>query len=224
MVIGFYYCSQSYRSGVFKIHLIRLRLLQRVKIGIWNKRTENSHPPRFTQKTLTSKKFTLCISNLSSLYSCSCQIKVFKPKGADRKWKTDHDRMHKKSVQEKSKYRPGNSFTPMVKCNPLSDAKGMLVPPPNMEREKAMIVDAAIKVEKHSQSMEDIRTVGENSYNQRSANLSGSGNLSGSCTNLSIGSAANNVTAWLFFRRRDISIEYIDRIWDWKKPCKLLIK
>ena len=83
----------------------------------------------------------------------------------------------------------------------------MLVPPPNMEREKAMIVDAAIKVEKHSQSMEDIRIVGENSYTQRSANLSGSGNLSGSCTNLSIGSAANNVTAWLFFRMWN-------RIWD----------
>ena len=86
--------------------------------------------------------------------------------------------MHKKSVQEKSKYRPGNSFTPMVKCNPLSDAKGMLVPPPNMEREKAMIFDAAMKVEKHSQSMENIRIVGENSYNQGSANLSGGLNLS----------------------------------------------
>ena len=106
-------------------------------------------------------------------YSCSCQIKVFKPKGADRKWKTDSDRMSKKTTLEKSKFRPGLNYTPMVKCPPLSDAKGMLVPPPR-ENNKS---EGSVKVEKHSQSMEDIRPVG----------VAESVNLSGSCTNLSAG-------------------------------------
>ncbi|XP_061616332.1 upstream-binding protein 1 isoform X2 [Phyllopteryx taeniolatus] len=45
------------------------------------------------------------------LHSASCQIKVFKPKGADRKQKTDREKMEKRSAQEKEKYRPSYDTT-----------------------------------------------------------------------------------------------------------------
>ncbi|XP_078581495.1 upstream-binding protein 1-like isoform X2 [Branchiostoma floridae x Branchiostoma japonicum] len=43
------------------------------------------------------------------LHSASCQIKVFKPKGADRKIKTDREKMEKKP--DKDKYQPSYEYT-----------------------------------------------------------------------------------------------------------------
>ncbi|XP_061753129.1 upstream-binding protein 1 isoform X2 [Nerophis ophidion] len=48
---------------------------------------------------------------LEHLHSASCQIKVFKPKGADRKQKTDREKMEKRSPQEKEKYQPSYDTT-----------------------------------------------------------------------------------------------------------------
>ncbi|XP_066547296.1 upstream-binding protein 1 isoform X2 [Amia ocellicauda] len=45
------------------------------------------------------------------LHSASCQIKVFKPKGADRKQKTDREKMEKRTAQEKEKYQPSFETT-----------------------------------------------------------------------------------------------------------------
>ncbi|KAI5609026.1 alpha-globin transcription factor CP2 isoform X2, partial [Silurus asotus] len=45
------------------------------------------------------------------LHSASCQIKVFKPKGADRKQKTDREKMEKRAPQEKEKYQPSYETT-----------------------------------------------------------------------------------------------------------------
>ncbi|KAM9084930.1 transcription factor CP2-like protein 1 isoform 5-T5 [Megaptera novaeangliae] len=45
------------------------------------------------------------------LHSASCQIKVFKPKGADRKQKTDREKMEKRTAQEKEKYQPSYETT-----------------------------------------------------------------------------------------------------------------
>ncbi|XP_005094032.1 transcription factor CP2 [Aplysia californica] len=45
------------------------------------------------------------------LHAASCQIKVFKPKGADRKHKTDREKMEKRSEQEKEKYQPSYECT-----------------------------------------------------------------------------------------------------------------
>uniref|UniRef100_H3AXF6 Transcription factor CP2 n=1 Tax=Latimeria chalumnae TaxID=7897 RepID=H3AXF6_LATCH len=45
------------------------------------------------------------------LHSASCQIKVFKPKGADRKQKTDREKMEKRTPQEKEKYQPSYETT-----------------------------------------------------------------------------------------------------------------
>ncbi|PIK46047.1 putative transcription factor CP2 [Apostichopus japonicus] len=59
------------------------------------------------------------------LFSASCQIKVFKPKGADRKHKTDRDRMEKKSPDEKAKYQPSYDCTVLKQCEPYNNR-----PPP----------------------------------------------------------------------------------------------
>ncbi|XP_061110787.1 upstream-binding protein 1 isoform X3 [Conger conger] len=45
------------------------------------------------------------------LHSASCQVKVFKPKGADRKQKTDREKMEKRTAQEKEKYQPSYDTT-----------------------------------------------------------------------------------------------------------------
>ncbi|XP_069070478.1 upstream-binding protein 1 isoform X2 [Pleurodeles waltl] len=45
------------------------------------------------------------------LHSASCQIKVFKPKGADRKQKTDREKIEKKNVKEKERYQPSYETT-----------------------------------------------------------------------------------------------------------------
>ncbi|KAM4626765.1 transcription factor CP2-like protein 1 isoform 2-T2 [Discoglossus pictus] len=55
------------------------------------------------------------------LHSGSCQIKVFKPKGADRKQKTDREKMEKKTAQEKEKYQPSFETTILTECSPWPD-------------------------------------------------------------------------------------------------------
>uniref|UniRef100_W5LMX9 Upstream-binding protein 1 n=1 Tax=Astyanax mexicanus TaxID=7994 RepID=W5LMX9_ASTMX len=55
------------------------------------------------------------------LHSASCQIKVFKPKGADRKQKTDREKMEKRSAQEKEKYQPSYDTTILSECSPWPD-------------------------------------------------------------------------------------------------------
>uniref|UniRef100_H3BE14 Transcription factor CP2 like 1 n=1 Tax=Latimeria chalumnae TaxID=7897 RepID=H3BE14_LATCH len=56
------------------------------------------------------------------LHSASCQIKVFKPKGADRKQKTDREKMEKRTAQEKEKYQPSYVTTVLAECSPWPDA------------------------------------------------------------------------------------------------------
>ncbi|CAD5119091.1 DgyrCDS7736 [Dimorphilus gyrociliatus] len=52
------------------------------------------------------------------LHCASCQIKVFKPKGADRKHKTDREKIEKKQIDERRKYRPVAATT-ILKHIPL---------------------------------------------------------------------------------------------------------
>uniref|UniRef100_A0AAY5KT51 Upstream-binding protein 1 n=1 Tax=Esox lucius TaxID=8010 RepID=A0AAY5KT51_ESOLU len=52
------------------------------------------------------------------LHSASCQIKVFKPKGADRKQKTDREKMEKRTSQEKEKYQPSYDTTILSEVSP----------------------------------------------------------------------------------------------------------
>uniref|UniRef100_A0A8C5Q8E7 Transcription factor CP2 like 1 n=1 Tax=Leptobrachium leishanense TaxID=445787 RepID=A0A8C5Q8E7_9ANUR len=55
------------------------------------------------------------------LHSASCQIKVFKPKGADRKQKTDREKMEKRTSQEKEKYQSSYDTTILTECSPWPD-------------------------------------------------------------------------------------------------------
>lgn len=47
----------------------------------------------------------------SILHAASCQIKVFKPKGADRKHKTDREKMSKRPQSEQEKFKPSSDRT-----------------------------------------------------------------------------------------------------------------
>ncbi|XP_028905286.1 upstream-binding protein 1 isoform X1 [Ornithorhynchus anatinus] len=57
------------------------------------------------------------------LHSASCQIKVFKPKGADRKQKTDREKMEKRTAHEKEKYQPSYDTTILteMRLEPISE-------------------------------------------------------------------------------------------------------
>nr|XP_006815220.1 PREDICTED: transcription factor CP2-like [Saccoglossus kowalevskii] len=57
------------------------------------------------------------------IHSGSCQIKVFKPKGADRKHKTDREKMEKRS--DRDKYQPSYEYTVLTSCSlqpPLAES------------------------------------------------------------------------------------------------------
>lgn len=55
---------------------------------------------------------------MEPVQSASCQIKVFKPKGADRKLKTDREKMHKKDPQDREKYQLSHETTVLKECSP----------------------------------------------------------------------------------------------------------
>ncbi|KAL5009948.1 hypothetical protein ScPMuIL_012253 [Solemya velum] len=48
------------------------------------------------------------------VHCASCQVKVFKPKGADRKHKTDREKMEKRPSTEKEKYQPSYDCTVLI--------------------------------------------------------------------------------------------------------------
>nr|XP_022340381.1 transcription factor CP2-like isoform X1 [Crassostrea virginica] len=57
----------------------------------------------------------------------SCQIKVFKPKGADRKHKTDREKMEKRTEAEKEKYQPSYECTVLTEV-PLEQVTNIATP------------------------------------------------------------------------------------------------
>lgn len=59
---------------------------------------------------------------MEHVHSSSCQVKVFKPKGADRKLKTDRERIDKKSLPDKDKYQQSHDTTLLKECSPWPDA------------------------------------------------------------------------------------------------------
>ncbi|MED6263927.1 Transcription factor CP2-like protein 1 [Characodon lateralis] len=60
--------------------------------------------------------------HVEQVHSSSCQVKVFKPKGADRKLKTDREKMEKKTPQDREKYQPSHETTLLRECSPWPDA------------------------------------------------------------------------------------------------------
>nr|XP_055072393.1 transcription factor CP2-like protein 1 isoform X1 [Misgurnus anguillicaudatus] len=56
------------------------------------------------------------------MHSASCQVKVFKLKGADRRLKTDQGKIEKKSPQDREKYQPSYKTTVLTECFPWPEA------------------------------------------------------------------------------------------------------
>uniref|UniRef100_A0A671F5W1 Grh/CP2 DB domain-containing protein n=1 Tax=Rhinolophus ferrumequinum TaxID=59479 RepID=A0A671F5W1_RHIFE len=52
------------------------------------------------------------------LHSAGCLIKVFKPKGADRKLKTDREKIERQPLHERDKYQTACESTVFVECSP----------------------------------------------------------------------------------------------------------
>ncbi|XP_035230714.1 transcription factor CP2-like protein 1 [Stegodyphus dumicola] len=63
------------------------------------------------------------------VHVASCQVKVFKPKGADRKHKTDREKMSKRPQAEQDKYKTSYDCTVFSECAP--DALYITVPSSN---------------------------------------------------------------------------------------------
>uniref|UniRef100_A0A8D0BHM6 Grh/CP2 DB domain-containing protein n=1 Tax=Salvator merianae TaxID=96440 RepID=A0A8D0BHM6_SALMN len=68
--------------------------------------------------------------HVDHLHSASCLIKVFKPKGADRKQKTDREKIEKQSLQEREKYQPSYDTTVLTECAPWPETPSNLQSPP----------------------------------------------------------------------------------------------
>ncbi|CAG11207.1 unnamed protein product, partial [Tetraodon nigroviridis] len=64
---------------------------------------------------------------MEHVHSSSCQVKVFKPKGADRKLKTDREKAEKKSPQDREKYQLSQDTTLLQECSPWPDAPSATV-------------------------------------------------------------------------------------------------
>ncbi|XP_076212942.1 transcription factor CP2-like protein 1 isoform X3 [Aptenodytes patagonicus] len=64
------------------------------------------------------------------LHSASCLVKVFKPKGADRKQKTDREKVEKQPAPEREKFQPAYESTVLAECTPWPDALGAPHSPP----------------------------------------------------------------------------------------------
>ncbi|XP_032647215.1 transcription factor CP2-like protein 1 isoform X2 [Chelonoidis abingdonii] len=68
--------------------------------------------------------------HVDHLHSASCLVKVFKPKGADRKQKTDREKIEKQSPQEREKYQPSYESTVLAECGPWPEASSSPQSPP----------------------------------------------------------------------------------------------
>ncbi|XP_030895029.1 LOW QUALITY PROTEIN: transcription factor CP2-like protein 1 [Leptonychotes weddellii] len=55
------------------------------------------------------------------LHSAGCLIKVFKPKGADRKLKTDREKLEKQPLRERHQYQAACASTVFAECSPWPD-------------------------------------------------------------------------------------------------------
>uniref|UniRef100_A0A671XRN7 Transcription factor CP2-like 1 n=1 Tax=Sparus aurata TaxID=8175 RepID=A0A671XRN7_SPAAU len=85
---------------------------------------EKGVPFRIQVDTFTSNEHG---EYLEHVHSSSCQVKVFKPKGADRKLKTDREKIDKKSLQDRDKYQPSHDTTLLKECSPWPDALNLTI-------------------------------------------------------------------------------------------------
>uniref|UniRef100_A0AAY4C730 Grh/CP2 DB domain-containing protein n=1 Tax=Denticeps clupeoides TaxID=299321 RepID=A0AAY4C730_9TELE len=65
--------------------------------------------------------------HLDHVHSASCQVKVFKPKGADRKLKTDREKLEKRTLQDREKYQPSYETTVFAECSSWPDVPSLSI-------------------------------------------------------------------------------------------------
>uniref|UniRef100_A0A8D2LAR9 Grh/CP2 DB domain-containing protein n=1 Tax=Varanus komodoensis TaxID=61221 RepID=A0A8D2LAR9_VARKO len=99
------------RTSVFvQVHCISTEFTLRKNGG------EKGVPFRIQVDTFRSNEKD---EHVEHLHSASCLIKVFKPKGADRKQKTDREKIEKQSLQEREKYQPSYESTMLTEVRVL---------------------------------------------------------------------------------------------------------
>ncbi|OTF80114.1 Transcription factor CP2-like protein [Euroglyphus maynei] len=101
-----FYWDPTKETGVFiRINCISTEFTPKKHGG------EKGVPFRILIETYSKDDPTNC------LHAASCQVKVFKPKGADRKHKTDREKMSRKPVTEQEKFQPSYDCTVFTDCS-----------------------------------------------------------------------------------------------------------
>ncbi|KAH9413931.1 hypothetical protein DERP_009530 [Dermatophagoides pteronyssinus] len=101
-----FYWDPTKETGVFiRINCISTEFTPKKHGG------EKGVPFRILIETYSKDDPTHC------LHAASCQVKVFKPKGADRKHKTDREKMSRKPVTEQEKFQPSYDCTVFTDCS-----------------------------------------------------------------------------------------------------------
>ncbi|XP_075415759.1 transcription factor CP2-like protein 1 [Tenrec ecaudatus] len=107
--VEFYWDPTKKTSLFLQVHCISTEFTPRKKGG------EKGVPFRLHIDTFKSsdKEFTP-----EHLHSAGCLIKVFKPKGADRKLKTDREKVEKQPLHDRDKYQVACDSTVFTECPP----------------------------------------------------------------------------------------------------------
>ncbi|XFG10912.1 hypothetical protein AB1E19_014536 [Capra hircus] len=118
-----FYWDPTKRTSLFlQVHCISTEFTPRKKGG------EKGVPFRLQIDTFKPSDKEL---PLEHLHSAGCLVKVFKPKGADRKLKTDREKIEKQPVHERNKYQTACESTVFMECSPWPEPISGAHPPPS---------------------------------------------------------------------------------------------
>ncbi|KAM9044398.1 transcription factor CP2-like protein 1 isoform 1-T1 [Megaptera novaeangliae] len=116
-----FYWDPTKRTSLFlQVHCISTEFTPRKKGG------EKGVPFRLQIDTFKPSDKELSPEHL---HSAGCLIKVFKPKGADRKLKTDREKIEKQPVHERDKYQTACESTVFMECSPWPEPSSGPHPP-----------------------------------------------------------------------------------------------
>ncbi|KAF4012557.1 hypothetical protein G4228_003003 [Cervus hanglu yarkandensis] len=116
-----FYWDPTKRTSLFlQVHCISPEFTPRKKGG------EKGVPFRLQIDTFKPSDKEL---PLEHLHSAGCLVKVFKPKGADRKLKTDREKIEKQPVHERNKYQTACESTVFMECSPWPEPISGAHPP-----------------------------------------------------------------------------------------------
>ncbi|XP_040101432.1 LOW QUALITY PROTEIN: transcription factor CP2-like protein 1 [Oryx dammah] len=118
-----FYWDPTKRTSLFlQVHCISTEFTPRKKGG------EKGVPFRLQIDTFKPSDKEL---PLEHLHSAGCLVKGFKPKGADRKLKTDREKIEKQPVHERNKDQTACESTVFMECSPWPEPISGVHPPPS---------------------------------------------------------------------------------------------